>query len=65
MSDTYKNTTERILARLAKLKPSCRVRNRQEIQAAAEYYLDEHVLRCRRKSEMLTFGILLLLNKLS
>ncbi len=46
MSDTYRNTTERILARLAKLQTY--LKNQQvevEIQAAAEYYLDEHVFK--------------------
>ncbi len=58
MSDTYRNTTERILARLAKLQTY--LKNQQvevEIQAAAEYYLDEHVFKMVEENQrMLTFG---------
>ena len=58
MSDTYKNTTERILARLAKLQNY--LKNQQvemEIQAAAEYYLDEYVFKMVEENQrMLTFG---------
>ncbi len=46
MSDTFRNTAERILARLAKLQTY--LKNQQvevEIQAAAEYYLDEQVFK--------------------
>jgi tyrosine-protein phosphatase YwqE len=58
MSDTFRNTSERILARLAKLQTY--LKNQQvdvEIQAAAEYYLDEHVYKLVDENQrMLTFG---------
>lgn len=58
MSDTFRNTTERILARLAKLQTH--LKNQQidvEIQAAAEYYLDEQVYKMVDENQkMLTFG---------
>jgi protein-tyrosine phosphatase len=58
MSDTYKNTTERIQARLAKLKAFLIDREiDMEIQAAAEYYLDEQVFKMVDENQkMLTFG---------
>lgn len=58
MSDTYKNTSERILARLTKLKAFLVDREiDMEIQAAAEYYLDEQVFRMVDENQkMLTFG---------
>jgi tyrosine-protein phosphatase YwqE len=58
MSDTFRNTTERILARLTKLQNY--LKNQEidvEIQAAAEYYLDEHVFKMLETDQrMLTFG---------
>jgi len=63
MSDTYKNTTERILARLGKLRTY--LKNQQidvEIESAAEYYLDEQVFKMIEDNQkMLTFGKNLLL----
>ncbi|HTE34383.1 MAG TPA: CpsB/CapC family capsule biosynthesis tyrosine phosphatase, partial [Chryseolinea sp.] len=58
MSDAYKNTTERILARLAKLRKFLESREIDiEIDAAAEYYLDEHVFKMVDENQkMLTFG---------
>lgn len=58
MSDTYKNTTDRILNRLGKLKTFLESREiDMEVQAAAEYYLDEQVFRMVENNEkMLTFG---------
>ncbi len=58
MSDTYKNTSERILARLAKLRAFLVDREiDMEIQAAAEYYLDEQVFRMVEENQkMLSFG---------
>ena len=58
MSDTYRNTTERILARLAKLQTYLKNQHvEMEIQAAAEYYLDEHVFNMIEENQrMLTFG---------
>lgn len=58
MSDTYKNTTERILARLAKLQTYLKNQHVEvEIQAAAEYYLDEYVFKMVEENQrMLTFG---------
>lgn len=58
MSDAYKNTTEKILARLDKLRVY--LENQEidmQIEAAAEYYLDEQVYQMVEKNEeMLTFG---------
>lgn len=63
MSDTYKNTAERILARLEKLRAY--LKNQEidiEIDAAAEYYLDEQVFKMIEDNQkMLTFGKNLLL----
>jgi protein-tyrosine phosphatase len=58
MSDTYRNTTERILARLAKLQNYLKNQHVEvEIEAAAEYYLDEHVFNMIEEDQrMLTFG---------
>lgn len=63
MSDTYKNTADKILARLAKLR--IYLKNQEidvEVEAAAEYYLDEQVFRMIEDNQkMLTFGKNLLL----
>jgi protein-tyrosine phosphatase len=58
MSDTYKNTAEKILSRLAKLQTYLTNQDIDvEIQAAAEYYLDEQVFKMVENDEkMLTFG---------
>jgi len=58
MSDTYKNNPEKILSRLAKLR--LYLKNQEidmEIDAAAEYYLDEQVFKMvEDNQQMLTFG---------
>lgn len=58
MSDTYKNTSERILARLKKLRAFLEEREiDMEIDAAAEYYLDEYVIKLVDENQkVLTFG---------
>ena len=58
MSDTYKNTAEKILSRLAKLQAYLTNQDIDvEIQAAAEYYLDEQVFKMvENDQKMLTFG---------
>jgi tyrosine-protein phosphatase YwqE len=58
MSDTFRNTSERILARLAKLQTYLKSQEVDvEIQAAAEYYLDEYVFKLVEEDQpMLTFG---------
>lgn len=58
MSDTYKNTSERILSRLAKLRSYLNTQEIDiEIDAAAEYYLDEQVFKMiENDQKMLTFG---------
>jgi tyrosine-protein phosphatase YwqE len=63
MSDSYKNTPDRILSRLAKLRLYLeRQEIDMEIDAAAEYYLDESVFRMvENDQKMLTFGRNLLL----
>ncbi len=63
MSDTYKNPTEKILSRLAKLRTYLESqRIDMQIEAAAEYYLDEQVFRMvEQDKDVLTFGKNLLL----
>jgi protein-tyrosine phosphatase len=63
MSDTYKNTSEKILSRLSKLRAYLDTQEiDMEIEAAAEYYLDEQVFKMVENDEqMLTFGKKLLL----
>jgi protein-tyrosine phosphatase len=58
MSDTYRNTTEGILKRLDDLRQYLRDRNISiQIEAAAEYYLDEELIRKVEQDEpLLTFG---------
>jgi tyrosine-protein phosphatase YwqE len=58
MSDTYKNTADKILSRLSKLKTYLISQDIDvEIEAAAEYYLDEQVFKMIENDEkMLTFG---------
>jgi protein-tyrosine phosphatase len=58
MSDTYRNTTEIILSKLAELQVYLKSRNIEvELSAAAEYYLDEDLLAKLDKGEsLLTFG---------
>lgn len=58
MSDTYKNTAEKILSRLGKLQTYLANQDVDiEIQAAAEYYLDEQVFKMvENDQKMLTFG---------
>lgn len=58
MSDTYKNTPEKILARLAKLRKYLESQEIDiQIDAAAEYYLDEQVFKMvENNQKMLTFG---------
>ncbi|MEO5979981.1 MAG: CpsB/CapC family capsule biosynthesis tyrosine phosphatase [Chryseolinea sp.] len=58
MSDTYKNTSEKILARLKKLRAFLVEREiDMQIDAAAEYYLDEYVVKLVDENQkLLTFG---------
>lgn len=58
ISDTYKNSPETILPKLAELKAYLKHQNLQiEIQAAAEYYLDEALMqKISAKEPLLTFG---------
>lgn len=63
MSDAYRNTTEGILTRLNELKAYLISRNINiTVEAAAEYYLDEELVRKINNDEpLLTFGNNLLL----
>ncbi len=63
MSDAYRNTPEGIRARLAELKEYLKSKNIGiEIEAAAEYYLDEVFIKhVETDQELLTFGKRLLL----
>jgi protein-tyrosine phosphatase len=58
MSDTFRNSSDRILTRLAKLKTYLKNQNVDvEIEAGAEYYLDDYVYRLVDENKpMLTFG---------
>jgi tyrosine-protein phosphatase YwqE len=58
MSDFFKNTSEGILAKLTELRQWLAVKNINiEIQASAEYYLDEELLkRIETNVPLLTFG---------
>ena len=58
MSDTYRNTSEMILGRLAELKAYLESKKITiELGAAAEYYLDEDLMAKLEKGEpLLTFG---------
>lgn len=58
MSDTYRNTSEQILNRLEQLRAYLREKNINiQIDAAAEYYLDEELIRKVESNEpLLTFG---------
>ncbi len=57
MSDLYKNTPEIILGGLSKLKEELSKENiKIELEAAAEYYLDEHLEAKIANKELLSFG---------
>jgi tyrosine-protein phosphatase YwqE len=58
MSDTYRNTTAGIQARLGELRTYLKSKNLDiTIEAAAEYYLDEELVRKVEQGEpLLTFG---------
>jgi protein-tyrosine phosphatase len=58
MSDTYRNSSETILAKLEELKNHIKSKNITiELAAAAEYYLDEDLMSKLEKNEpLLTFG---------
>ena len=58
MWGTYDNRPENILEGLSVMKKAAKEANIQlEIEAATEYYLDEHFMeRIKRKDELLTFG---------
>src|SRR5690606_10602657 len=58
MSDTYRNTPETILGRLEEVKAHLRSKGLEiSISAAAEYYLDEVLMKMLSDGErLLTFG---------
>jgi protein-tyrosine phosphatase len=58
MADFYKNTAEIILKKLDELKNFLQKNNIEiEIEAAAEYYLDENLIRLlKNEAQILTFG---------
>lgn len=57
MSDFYKNTPEIILGGLEELKANLPKHGiKMEIEAAAEYYLDEHLQEKIKNNQLLTFG---------
>lgn len=58
ISDSYRNTSETILAKLAELKAWLKGKEiTVEIEAAAEYYLDEELVRqVEQQKPLLTFG---------
>ncbi len=57
MNDLYPNTPDTILSALESLRDALRKRGiGVAVDAAAEYYLDEHFLKLLDKGELLTFG---------
>ena len=57
MSDAFRNTPEIILGGLEKVKAACVEEGIDiELQAAAEYYLDDRFIEKLEKGDMLTFG---------
>lgn len=57
MSDFYKNTPEIILDKLELVRSAIKSAGLDiEIEAAAEYYLDEHFLELIENKQLLTFG---------
>ncbi|MEX1000557.1 MAG: CpsB/CapC family capsule biosynthesis tyrosine phosphatase [Crocinitomicaceae bacterium] len=57
MSDFYKNTPEIILSGLEKVRKAAKNAGLSiEIEAAAEYYLDDHLIALIERKEVLTFG---------
>ena len=57
MSDAYRNTPEIILSGLEKLREAVREDGLEiEIEAAAEYYLDEAFIENMEKTDFMTFG---------
>ena len=57
MSDAFRNTPEIILGGLEKVKAACVEEGIDiELEAAAEYYLDDRFLDKLEKGDMLTFG---------
>ncbi len=57
MSDAYRNTPEIILGGLEKLREAVKREGIEiEIEAAAEYYLDEWFIKNLEKAELLPFG---------
>ncbi|MFN9798672.1 MAG: tyrosine-protein phosphatase, partial [Bacteroidota bacterium] len=56
-TDLYPNTAERILSGLVKVREQIAADGLEiEIEAAAEYFLDEHFEALIEKKELLTFG---------
>ncbi len=57
ISDTYRNTSEGILAKLEELRAHLKRRHIDiRVEAAAEYYLDEQLLDKLENETLLTFG---------
>jgi len=66
MSDYYKNDKEIILTGLSRLKEALKLHKIDvDIEAAAEYYLDEHFEKLIDQKELLTFGKDMVLFELS
>lgn len=66
MSDYYRNDREIILGGLKRLQEALKLHKiDMEIEAAAEYYLDEHFESLIQKKDLLTFGDNLVLFELS
>jgi len=57
MHHRFPNSSETILAGLEDVRAELKVQNIEiELEAAAEYYLDEHFLELLNKKDILTFG---------
>lgn len=66
MSDYYKNDKEKILSGLARVREALKLHKIDiELDAAAEYYLDEDFAELIKKRELLTFGKNMVLFELS
>lgn len=66
MSDYYKNDSKRILTGLERVREALKLHKIDiELDAAAEYYLDEHLVELIKKKDLLTFGKNMVLFELS
>jgi len=66
MADFYKNDKEIILSGLKRLREALKLHNiNMQVDAAAEYYLDDHFMSLIKNKDLLTFGKNMVLFELS